>query len=203
MKIHDCEQRTEEWHKLRLGRVTGTKYKELVGKPATLEALCRKIAAEKLIGISCEKSFRITDAMQHGIDMEDEARAVYEMETLTPVKQVGFISKDALFGISPDGLTKRTEWEAGVEFKCPQSNTHLGYLMNPQSLVKQYNWQLQGSLWVTGLPIWDIVSYCPDFPEDKRLLIYTVTPKEEDQEKITKAAAKLKSRVKEILESLQ
>jgi putative phage-type endonuclease len=200
MKIHNVEQRSDEWHALRLGRVTGTKIKEMVtGKPATFETLCRKVAAETITGVSCEKPFKTTDAMQHGIDTEAEARAAYELDRLVQVQEVGFIEKDGLFGCSPDGLAGDTGM---VEIKCPLASTHIGYMMTDKP-HKAYQWQIQGQLWVASRDWCDFVSYCPSFDEDKRLLIERVELDDEAQTKIHNAAVKLEARVAEILEAVK
>jgi putative phage-type endonuclease len=200
MKIHKVEQRSDEWHQLRVGRITGTKIKEMVtGKPATFETLCKKVAAEKLTGISCEKPFRITDAMQHGIDTEKEAKAAYELDQLVRIEDVGFIEKDDIFGCSPDGLVGEN---GGVEIKCPMSHTHLGYWLEDFP-CNAYRWQLQGFLWITGREWVHFVSYCPDYPEEKRLLIQQVRAIPEDQAKIHNAAVKLEAQVAEILEAVK
>jgi len=200
MIIHSCEQRSEEWHRLRIGRVTGTRIKEMVtGKPATFELLCKKIAAEKITGVSSEKPFKITDAMQHGIDTEKEARAVYELDQLEKVQEVGFVEKDDMFGVSPDGLVGT---DGGVEIKCPMAHTHLGYLIRGDPW-KSYRWQIQGFLWVANRQWIHFVSYCPDYAEDKRLLVQKVGRVKPDQALITEKAEELRARVKEILEAVK
>lgn len=202
MKIHeDVIQRSEEWHSLRLGRVTGTRIKEMVtAKSSGFDTLCRKVAAEKITGVSCEKPFRISDAMQHGIDTEAEARREYEITTLQHVQEVGFVEKDDLFGISPDGLIGE---DGGLELKCPQPQTHLLYMMAPTQAWKAYRWQLQGFLWVTERKWIDFASYCPSYSEDKRLLVNRVTPCVPDHSLIVQKAATLRECVKSMLEQVQ
>ena len=201
MKIHECEQRSEEWFSLRLGRITSTRLKELAGgKPPTVENLCLKIAAEKLTGVSAEKPFLTTDAMQHGIDTESEARIEYELQTLNSVREVGFISEGDLFGASPDGLVSENGM---VEIKCPQSNTHLGYLLKKGDAWKSYRHQIMGQLWVSGRDWCDFVSYHPDFPDGKRLLIERVKRDEKYMEDLTGKAADVGDRIAEILKAVQ
>ena len=201
MIIHgDIEQRSPEWHQLRLGRITGTRIAEMVaGKPATFENLCRKVAAEIITGVSADKPFQTTDAMQHGIDTEDDARTEYEIETMTHVKQVGFVSGGDLYGVSPDGLIGD---DGLVEIKCPQANTHIGYLLKAGSAWKAYKWQIMGQLWVTGRDWCDFVSYCPQFPEGQKLLIETVERNDEDTYLISQKALQASDRIKEILGDL-
>ena len=201
MIIHTCEQRTPEWHALRIGRVTGTRFKDMVGgKPPTFELLCKKIAAERLTGQSSDQPFRITPAMERGVELEGEARAAFEIETLQRVSEVGFVEMDDMFGVSPDGLIGDN---VGLELKCPLPSTHLGYLMAQGDSWRSYKWQVQGSLWVTGAVQWYFVSYCPAFAEDKRLLIEVVEPDMKYQALITEKAEKLRERVNEIIEAVK
>ena len=201
MIIHsDIEQRSPEWFALRCGRITGTRIGDMAGgKPPTVELLCKKIAAEILTGQSVEKSFT-SDAMQAGIDTEAEARAAYEMETLSRVWEVGFISEGELFGVSPDGLIGD---EGMVELKCPLASTHIGYLMAGGKAWRSYRWQIQGQLWVSGRDYVDFVSYCPTFPESKQLLIERVVPDAKDFAVMDERAEQCKARIAEILEAVR
>ncbi len=203
MIIHECEQRTDAWHALRIGRITGTRLRELAGgKPPTVETLCLKIAAEKLTGVSAEKPFKVTPAMEHGIDTEDEARREYELETMSHVREVGFIEKDELFGVSPDGLI---DDDGLVEIKCPMAATHLGYWLkhnNCGAAWKSYKHQIQGQLWVSGRDWCDFVSYQPDFPADKRILIERVERDADYHEMLDKKSELARKRISEILGAL-
>ena len=198
IKYHDIEQRSNEWYALRIGRITGTSIKEVGGgKPATLENLCHKIAAEILTGISSEKHITITDAMQHGIDTEYEAIVTYELKTLNNVQPIGFVSRDDYWGVSPDGLVNDNGL---VEIKCPQPNTHLSYLLKEQGTAwRAYRWQIQGQLWVTGRDWCDFVSYCPSFDEPHELLIERVLPDTNDMEVLDEKSVIVETRIKEIL----
>ena len=197
----DIKQRSEEWFALRVGRITGTRIKDLVsGKPATVENLCLKIAAERLTGVSSDKPFTTTPAMQHGIDTETEARREYELATLNNVIEVGFCSLGDLFGVSPDGLIRD---RGMVEIKCPQPNTHLGYLLKNGTAWKSHEHQIQGSLWVTGYEWCDFVSYHPDFPVDKKLLIEHVVRDEDYMSELVAKADKAEKRINEIIEAVK
>lgn len=200
MFIHRCKQRSDQWFELRLGKVTGTRCQEMVtGRATTFETLCRKIAAERLLGISSEKPFQPTPAMENGILLEDEARMVYEIETGSFVEEVGFVEKDKFIGISPDGLVGDNGL---LEVKCPLVSTHIGYLLANGEAWQAYRWQLQCQLWASGRAWVDFCSYCPSFPGDKRLLIERVFPIKEDQKKISEKADQLKKRVREILKAI-
>ncbi len=201
MIIHDCLQRSESWFALRCGRITGTRLKEMVGgKPPTFELLCKKIASEKITGVSSEKAFRITDAMQEGIDREPQARAAYEMDQKVHVREVGFIERDSLFGVSPDGLL---DDNGLIEIKNPLPSTHLEYLLSGGTAWRKYRHQILGQLWVSGREYCDFVSYHPDFPHDRMLLIERVEPDPEYFRLLESKADQCHARINEILEEIQ
>ena len=160
MIFHNIEQRSEAWHDIRLGRITGTCFKSLVAKDstATYQDLITDIACEIITG-RAEESYT-NEIMQRGIDTEPIARKEYENIFGVEVKQSGFITPDEdhkyhdWVGISPDGLV-----ENGIlEIKCPLMKTHLNYIYADR-LPTDYRYQVQGQLFVTGLEFCDFMSY--------------------------------------------
>jgi exodeoxyribonuclease (lambda-induced) len=119
--------------------------------------------------------------MQNGSDTEVEAREVYEFITGNEVCEVGVIYKNCgrLIGCSPDGLL--TLLRKGLELKCPDEHTHVGYLV-AEELPSVYIPQVQGSMFVTGYDEWDFMSYHQDFPP----LIITVKRDEQYIAKLNK-----------------
>jgi hypothetical protein len=97
--------------------------------------------------------------MEHGTETEPIARKVYENLFGVTVKEYGCITPDEdnkyhdWIGISPDGIT-----EGVLEIKCPMMKTHLGYI-KANKLPAEYRHQVQGQLFVTGLPYCDFMSY--------------------------------------------
>jgi hypothetical protein len=195
--IHPVQQRSVEWYALRTGRITGTSFATMAnGTKAAIEKLCWEVATERHTGRSVEKPY-INEAMQRGIDMEDEARRAFELDQFLPVEEVGFVSKDDLLGVSPDGLID--DW-GGLEIKCPQPETHFQYLREGRRAWKgSYWWQVQGGLWVTGRSLWYFVSYCPEFPAGETLFIDEVGPDAKAFEKLEEGAEFCRERTAEIL----
>ena len=111
MRIIDCEQRTEAWYTARMAHFTASDFGDLMPssrqKPdewnKTQMGIIYRVAAERMTGAAISGGF-VSQAMQHGIDTEEEARFAYELETGSEVKQVGFIELDDWIGCSPDGL---------------------------------------------------------------------------------------------------
>lgn len=172
----NIEQRSEAWYESRCGRVTGTRFADLVSGESTktYKSLVSDIACE-IITHRQEEGYT-NAAMEHGIETEPEARAEYETVTGTKVTEAGFIMRDEIdkyhdwVGISPDGLTS----DGMIEIKCPMMRTHLEYIEGGK-LPTEYRHQVQGQLFVTGLPYCDFVSYV----EDMKPFIVRVFPDEE------------------------
>jgi len=160
MIINYCEQQSEAWHQARLGRITGTRFKNLMSKESTAsyQDLITDLACE-IITSKAEDTY-INDLMQHGIDTEPVARKEYEAIFGIEVKQAGFIVPDEdnpyhdWIGISPDGIFD----DGMIEIKCPKMSTHLEYIESG-SLPSEYKYQVQGQLFVTGFKYCDFMSF--------------------------------------------
>jgi exodeoxyribonuclease (lambda-induced) len=110
--------------------------------------------------------------------MEDEARKYYALVSDAVVQRVGFVTLDnGKAGASPDGFVGE---DGGVELKCPAAHTHVGYLLDPSSLVWEYRGQVQGNLYITGRKWWDLVAY--NLPS----IVERVRPDDEYQDRLHK-----------------
>lgn len=170
MTVVDCKQRTDEWHAQRLGRITASRFGDVMTEPktkadrengvlsATAHSYMLELLAEHLTGVP--NSIPTTQAMQHGIDCEDSARRVYERITGRTVQQVGFVVSDKLPGVgcSPDGLVG----DVGMcEIKCPYNRHEHLRTWFTGSMPNQYEAQVQGQMWVCKREWADFVSYDP------------------------------------------
>jgi hypothetical protein len=157
-----CEQGSPEWHALKAGVASASNFDRIVtasGRPSTqADAYLYELVAEYITGE--RKPSKASYWMERGIDMEPQARAMYELATGNTVEQVGFVFRDKkkLIGISPDGLVG----SKGCEIKCPSPIIHLSYLLQ-EVCPKDYLPQVQGSMWITGLYEWDFMSFHPDY----------------------------------------
>lgn len=160
----DIKQGTPEWLALRLGVVTASDADRVVTsktlKPSAAQReYVSELVAETLIGAPLD--FTTDKWRERGIMLEEEARGWYCLMR-EPVEEVAFIIRDdGLVGCSPDGII---EGRQGLEIKCPAAKTHVGYMLDPATLVADYRLQVQFSLWVTGWVSWDLISYCPGLP---------------------------------------
>ena len=158
MKIIDCEQRSDEWFKARLGVPTASSFDKIIttkGVPSkSAKTYLYKLAGEFVSGAS-EETYQ-SAAMIRGCDLECEARNLYNFITGRFVEEVGFCLKEG-FGASPDGLVGK---DGLLEIKCPLISTQVSYLLD-KSLPTAYIQQVQGQLLVTGRKWCDFMSFYP------------------------------------------
>ena len=164
MKFIACEQGSDEWHQARLGIPTASAAKRIL-KPATLapsdsrDGYMHELIAERLPGTWLDDGR--TDFMARGNALEGEAVRYYEFAYDATTQNGGFcMTDDGRAGCSPDRLVGD---EGGLEIKCPKPSTHAGYLLT-NGHAKDYKLQVQFTLWVTGRPWWDLLSYHPEMP---------------------------------------
>jgi hypothetical protein len=169
-------QGTEGWLRARMGRVTGSKAKDVLAKIKTGEAAARRdyrvaLMLERLTGNPTAPGF-ISDEMKWGTAQEPFARMAYEARTGNIVSESGFLScNDIAVGVSLDGAING--YQGIVEFKCPKSATHWGYIQVGKA-PSDYLPQITHEMWVTGAEWCDFVSYDPRFPDNLQLFIVRV-----------------------------
>lgn len=168
-------QGTEEWLKARLGVPSASNFSKVItttGKRSTsFMGYVNALIAERLTG---DPTYvKITEPMERGTSLEDEARAMYQLIEEVDVRQVDFIKHPNMeVGCSPDGLID-TKCDrgliGGLEIKCPLQGTHVEYL-RAGKVPSKYMLQVQGSMFVTGRGYWDFMSY---HPKMKPLIVRT------------------------------
>jgi predicted phage-related endonuclease len=172
MQAHDVEQGSEEWHKLRLGRVTASRVADMLARTKTGWGASRANYAAALI---CERltgtpyDSYVSPAMQFGTEQEEIARSAYEVSRDVLVDQVGFVEHPTIqmAGCSPDGLVG----SAGlIEIKVPNTATHIQTLLGA-TVDDKYVLQMQFQLACTGRAWADFVSYDPRLPAELQLFI--------------------------------
>jgi len=173
--ITDIQQGTEEWRKIRLGKVTASRVADIIAKTKSGYSTSRanyltELVLERVTGAPADRY--ANDAMRQGTELEPIARAAYEFETDAAVEQIAFATHPSLpmCGASPDGLIGG---DGLVEIKCPQPATHLDTILTetiPAKYVTQMQWQMAclERQWC------DFVSFNPLFPGSLRLFIKRV-----------------------------
>jgi putative phage-type endonuclease len=191
------EQGTEEWLKVRLGKVTASGVADVLAKTKTGVSASRgnyliKLAIQRVTG-EIEEGFT-NDAMQWGKDHESQARVAYEVASGNFVDQVGFVEHPSIkwFGCSPDGLVNS---DGLVEIKCPNSATHWSYIKADAPPTKYYI-QMQAQMACTDRQWCDFVSYDPRMPERSQLFIKRVM-REPDY------IAEMEAEIKQFLDEVQ
>lgn len=196
------EQRTDEWYKARLGKVTASKVSAVLAKKdsATRADYLTDLVLERLTGT--QQEFYQNEAMQWGTDTEPQARMAYEAETSNLVDELGFIDHPTIanFGCSPDGVIG----ESGlIEIKCPNSKTHLSTLLSGKAPTK-YIPQMQTQMAVMNRQWCDFVSFDPRLPEDLQLFVIRVNRDDEYiaklEEEVTAFLEEVESTVTKLLE---
>ena len=123
MKIFkDIEQGTEDWHRLRWGKIGGTRAKGLFVKS---DNLLLDLLSEITEDFELEEEGFKSMAMLRGQDLEPMAlREVIEY-TGIDFKTVGWLEREdnSLLGFSPDGISPCEEFMC--EIKCPESKRHI------------------------------------------------------------------------------
>ena len=160
--IETCEQGSEEWLSLRLGKITASRVKDVLTKgrgtsqSKTAESYMMELIAEILTGNS--KPFFENDAMRWGTETEPQARAMYAVNNdFVDVKEVAFVEHNEQVGISPDGLIGD---DGLLEVKCPNTTTQLKRALS-DDYSADYKAQIQMQLWVTEREWCDFLSFDP------------------------------------------
>ncbi len=168
-------QGSPEWFGARLGRVTASRVADVIaetksGWGAGRANYMAQLVAERLTGEVAETFSNA--AMKWGTEMEPEARAAYQFYRDALVVEVGFVPhpRIAMSGASPDGLVGE---DGLVEFKCPNTATHIETLIG-QAVPGKYITQMQWQMACTGRQWCDFGSFDPRLPEDMRLFVRRV-----------------------------
>ena len=194
------EQRTDDWFQARLGKVTASRVADVVAKTKSGYSASRQnyladLIVERLTG---QKASNFSNAaMDWGVEQEPAARAAYSARTGELVEEAGFINHPtiAMSGASPDGFVG----EGCVEYKCPNTATHLEYLLAgkpPEKYVTQMQWQMA----CTGKTFCEFVSYDPRLPEHLQMLVVRVP---RDDNRIAELEAEVRKFLAELDDKLQ
>jgi hypothetical protein len=178
--IITAEQRSPEWFVARLGRLTGSRAKDVLATIKTGEAAARRDLRVQLV---CERLTKTVQEdgycspeMQRGITCEPLAFAAYEALTGQMAIRTGFLSHNLhMAGCSLDG---HIDGFVGIlELKCPKSATHLKYL-RAGTVPADYLPQITHNLWVTGAAWCDFLSFDDRFPAHLQTSLVRVDAKD-------------------------
>lgn len=175
MDLSTVEQRSEEWHEARLGKVTASRVADMMARTKSGPSASRKnyraeLVLERLTGQ--RQGGHNSAAMQWGTDVEPQARAAYEFLTDRAVVETGFVvhPRIADLGASPDGLVGD---DGLLEIKCPIPATHLE-IIETGAIPDKYIKQMQTQMACTGRAWCDFVSFDPRFPAEHQIWMHRV-----------------------------
>lgn len=213
------EQRTQDWHRARLGCFTASEVGKLIGSPKakavsqTAMSLIYKKLGERLLSpdlIADEERFGEflyrnevrSKAIEYGNRTEAEAISYYSALTGSDVQEGGYWRHKQVvcFGASPDGLVGE---DGLLEVKCPQLEAFARYyaLIRSSADLKavnsDYYWQVQAQLACTGRKWCDWLAYSPDC--GNRIVLVRVERDEDDISRIVAAVTNANDIIEEIL----
>lgn len=217
--VRPHKQRSSAWYEARRGRFTGSEVWKLMVEPreaaakklgmpsqTTLQYIREKLA-EKITGISPDF---YAPAIQWGLDYEDDGKKAYTRLTGKAVADCDFVAFGEYGGGSPDGLIGE---DGLLELKCPyNSGVHLDNLIlaskKPnEEFFKEYHrdyyWQIQNNLHVTGRKWAHFVSYDPRFPSHQQICVITVMYVAIDGQELMKKVEHASKVMNEMSEDLQ
>ena len=171
MILHEVEQGSDEWRRLRLGRPTASEFDRILTPTGALskqaEGYMYRLAAERFLRMPYDDldppTQKASDraAVQRGKKLEHDAALAYEFESGLSLQTAGFATTDdGRVGASLDRRVRGTD--GAVEIKCPAAATHIGYL--DTGFGRDYWLQVQGQMLVCDLAWVDRVSYYPGLP---------------------------------------
>lgn len=161
MKIYDFEQRSPEWYEIRKGKFTASDANTILAMGKGVQTLINKKLAEYYSSGNFEE-FTATFTnknIDRGIKFEEQARAIYELETGNKVTEVGFVELSSYVGCSPDGLVND---DGLIEIKNHNDEVFLK-LLEDKKIEKKYLDQMQMQLYVTGREWCDYFGFNPNF----------------------------------------
>jgi putative phage-type endonuclease len=176
MIIRGIEQGTDEWKRLRAGRITASCMADVMAFDAKTGKEPLKARQNYLAQLLAEilsgrpKQGVQTFAMLRGSELEADARMEYEVSTGSFVEQVTFAIHDDFdfIGASPDGLVGA---DGMIEIKCPEDICkHLEAIRF--GMPKEHKPQVQAGMWCTGRKWCDFISYHPDYPAPLNLYLF-------------------------------
>lgn len=214
----DAEQRTKDWFRIRLGRITGSKMPSFMkkgrggniwgemAKKVIFQAVAERTMSEKGIEIyldeEMKKDFRQT---QWGNYYEPIAKDAITDTFGFEIKEVGAAVVSDVFSTSPDGIIKAGE---PIEIKCPYDPIKHEYSLSLETDVErghEYFWQMQAHIYALSEVMGKRVERCHFFSYDPRRrgqdnLVHFVCKREDEaidemKQKLHKAELIIKKRL--------
>lgn len=186
MKIYDCEQRSDEWFRLRLGIPTASEFNNIItptGVPTRGDRRKKymfRLIAERLLQQSMDDRFE-NNWTRRGKNLEPDAIAAFAAHTKLNPEQlapVGFITTDdGRIGCSPDYMIrprgKNAKVRTAVEMKCPSPWVQVEYLL--EGIEDNWKPQVQGQIMIGEFQQQHLWTWHPNMPP-----VHIVTERDDD-----------------------
>ena len=166
------EQRTDEWHQLRMGKFTASRFGELMTNSRkkdevfgqTAISYIYEKAAEILTG---ERKQLFGAALDWGNENEPICKAYYSELNGVTIEEMGFTLINDYSGASPDGMV---DGEL-IEIKCPYNTANHLKTAFEGYYDPKYVWQMQGQMLATGALACRFLSFDPRIKDERFKLI--------------------------------
>lgn len=203
MKIHNVEQRSDAWFRLRLGTPTASEFSRIVtstGEPSKSRSGYASQLASELYAGSPLNAWGGNLDIQRGTHLEQDAIKAYSFSRDVEVEKVGFITDDdCTYGASPDGFVGE---DGSIEVKCVNAEKHAAIILRYRKkgdTPPDHVQQTQGALLISGRKWVDLVFYHAALP----MLVVRQYPIPAVQTGLLHGIAELLEERDEILKALQ
>jgi exodeoxyribonuclease (lambda-induced) len=175
--FNELKQGSDEWHNLRLGKITGSCFYKLLGTPAASKKYLYQKASEIITNAKSDSESFNNVHIQRGLDYECVAKAEYIKSNWTIIDDVGLIVLNDYVACSPDGLV---EDDGIVEIKVPDSHNYFEqvieiYNEGEKAIPSEHYAQMQFNLYVSNRKWCDYILYNPKHSKHNNgLYIYRV-----------------------------
>lgn len=189
VRVLKVPQGSPDWHAARVGVCTASMFSEVrirptrapnaaIGFTAKAQAYAFRLACERISGRMLQEGAEFeTWAMRRGHELEPEARNEHQVQAGVIVEPAGFVvTEDGKFGASADGFLVGEL--AGAEYKCLVDPERISTVLLAGDLAEFLD-QIQGGMWLTGLPRWHFALYVPSLADIGGPLYWRVIERDE------------------------
>lgn len=157
----ELPQLSEEWHRLRLGKITGSSFYKMLGGSTTAEKYLYEKASEIVTGAKSDGEKYSNVHIQRGLEWESTARNSYKRNKGVQIEEVGLIQLGDYIACSPDGLVGD---DGMIEIKVPDSSNFLKLVLEisvngKEAISNDHYYQMQFNLYVANRQWCDYVLY--------------------------------------------
>lgn len=203
VNYHEVVQGSEEWLKLRIGKISASRAKDLLatvryGEAAGYRNYKTELAVERITNTRYERY--VTKQMEYGTETEAVAATMYQLHTGNVAKECGIFSIEGTNVVaSPDRLVG---YDGLIEIKCRELGNHVESIATG-NVPDEYYKQIQFQLWVTNRTWADYVSYGDEMPENSQVFIKRIERDEEVINEIIERVEQIEQDIAKITEVIK